>query len=75
MANMWEMEAKYVHIELFGYVIMQKFDHTKTNFRYVRSQVFTLKTFGTQNKLALSRRAHSKSCLLKLRLKYAKASL
>ena len=58
-----------------GYVIIQITLTAKTNFRYVKN-VFTLRSnFATQNKLALSHSTRSKSCLVKSRVKYAKASL
>ena len=59
----------------FGYVIIQIMLTTKTNFRYVKN-VFTLRSnFGKQNNLTLSHCTWSKSCLLKLRLRHAKAGL
>ena len=60
----------------FGYVIIQITLTAKTNFRYVKN-VFTLrsKLRGTENKLASFHSTRSKSCLLKPRLRYAKAGL
>ena len=60
----------------FGYVIIQITLTAKTNLRYVKNVMFLYaQNFGTQNKLALSHSTRSKSCLLKSRLRYAKASL
>ena len=59
----------------FGNVIIQIMLTAKTNFRYVKMCSLYVQNFGTQNELALSQSTRSKSCLLKSRLRYAKAGL
>ena len=55
-----------------GYVIIWIVLSAKTNFQYVKN-AFTLRSKLLH--IALSHSMRSKSCLLKLRLKYAKGSI